>query len=290
MCNCRNFSKYNKLSNSVNHKIRVGKNKNCLYLKFSGQNLFIWKKYLGSFYTIKNCYANAFIQQYVKYMMDNEKERKEPIGSCSCHEEEGFGGLIKFTLPGFAGGIIIGALFDYFGYQLSVIGQIIVRTMSGEGESILEGVYSIRKRLSKSAGSLAEAYGWGKLLGMMFPWVVDLGSRWLGLDVYSIEAFYIPYFYALSDQIGANVSGFIYLNRKSDSLSDTLKAYFKNPVMLTSLAIILLAPLGLLMVRVLGFSPITQKLTAFETIAANLCWLPPVVGWLRERSARNQNR
>lgn len=221
-------------------------------------------------------------------MMDNEKDTKESFGSCSCHEEEGFGGLLKYTLPGYAGGIITAVIFDYFGYQLSAVGQIIVRTISGEGESILEGIYSIRKRLSKSAGSLAEAYGWGKLLGMMFPWIVDLGSRWLGLDVYSIEAFYIPYFYALSDQIGANVSGFIYINKKSSSFSEALKSYFKNPVMLTSLAIILLAPLGLLVVRILGFSPVTQKLTAFETIMANLCWLPPVVGWLKERAVRNQ--
>jgi len=222
--------------------------------------------------------------------MGDDKNTNENIGSCDCQKGEGFGGLIKFTLPGFAGGIITGALFDYFGYQFSTIGQIIVRTISGEGESILEGIYSIRKRLSRAAGSLAEAYGWGKLFGMMFPWAVDLASRWLGLDAYSIEAFYIPYFYALSDQIGANISGFIYINKKSSTLSDTFKTYFHNPVMLTSLAIILLAPLGLLLARVLGFSPVTQKLTAVETIAANLCWLPPVVGWLKERSARNQSR
>jgi hypothetical protein len=37
------------------------------------------------------------------------------------------------------------------------------------------------------------------------------------------------------------------------------------------------------MARVLGFSPTTQKYTALETIAANLCWLPVVVGWLTEK-------
>jgi len=219
-------------------------------------------------------------------MMDNSKEIPPQVGTCSCSENEGFSELLKFTLPGYAGGIIVGALFDYFGLQLSAIGQMIVRTISGEGESILEGIYSAGKRLSKSAGSLAEAYGWGKLLGMMFPWLIDGISRILSLDVYGVEGFYIPYFYAMSDQIGANVSGFIYINKKSSSFGETAKAYFHNPVMLTSLTIILLVPVALLLVRLLGFSPITQKLTAIETIAANLCWLPPVIGWLSEKSER----
>jgi hypothetical protein len=220
-------------------------------------------------------------------MMGNNKEMPQPNGTCSCNENEGFGELLKFTLPGYAGGIITGALFDYFGHQLSAIGQMIVRTISGEGESILEGIYSAGKRLAKSAGSLAEAYGWGKLLGMMFPWFVDGLSRILNIDAYGVEGFYIPYFYALSDQIGANVSGFIYINKKSGSFGETIKVYFHNPVMLTSLTIILLVPAGLLLVRVFGFSPTTQKLTAVETIAANLCWLPPVIGWLSERSKKS---
>lgn len=56
---------------------------------------------------------------------------------------------------------------------------------------------------------MAEAYSWGKLFGMAIPWIIDCGSRFLGVDVYGIEGFYIPYFYALSDQIGANISGLI---------------------------------------------------------------------------------
>jgi hypothetical protein len=53
--------------------------------------------------------------------------------------------------------------------------------------------------------------------------------------------------------------------------------------MITSLSVILIVPIGLLIVRILGFSPTTQKYTALETIAANLCWLPVVVGWLVEK-------
>jgi hypothetical protein len=208
-------------------------------------------------------------------------------GACGC-ENEGFGDLLKFTLPGYLGGITLGILLDYFGFHLSAVGQWLVRTVSGEGESILEGIYSLRKRLGRKAGSLAEAYGWGKLTGMVFPWIIDWGSRFLGINVYAVEAFYIPYFYALSDQIGANVSGFIYLRKKHKTLFKTLQIYFRNPVMITSLGVILLAPLGLMLARIFGFSPVTQKLTALETIAANLCWLPPVVGWLAENWRQKQ--
>jgi hypothetical protein len=130
---------------------------------------------------------------------------------------------------------------------------------------------------------MAEAYGWGKFFGMMFPWIIDWGSRFLGINVYGVESFYIPFFYAMSDQIGANISGFIFLKRQTGSLSGAMTRYLKHPVMLTSLVIVLAVPAGLLIARVLGFSPTTQVLTALETIAANLCWLPPLVGWLMER-------
>jgi protein-S-isoprenylcysteine O-methyltransferase Ste14 len=104
-----------------------------------------------------------------------------------------------------------------------------------------------------------------------------------GVDAYGIQGFYIPYFYALSDQIGANISGMVYLKRIEGSWSAGIYRYIHHPVMLTSIAVILLVPLGLLSARVLGFSPTTQTFTAFETIAANLCWLPPVVGWMVQK-------
>lgn len=203
-------------------------------------------------------------------------------------EREGdeFGELIKYTGGGFAGGLLAGAALDHFGLHTSGIGQWIVRTLAGEGESIFEGVFAIKKRVSGAAGSLAEAYGWGKLLGMAFPWIVDWGSRLLGINVYGVEAFYIPYFYALSDQIGANVSGFVFLRRREKSFAPAVRAYFKSPVMITSLGIILVVPFGLLAARRLGFVPKTQLFTALETIVANLCWLPPLVGWLAERKKR----
>jgi hypothetical protein len=203
-------------------------------------------------------------------------------------EGEEFGELIKYTGSGFAGGLLAGAVLDCFGLQMSSIGQWVVRTLSGEGESIFEGIFAIRKRISGATGSMAEAYGWGKLLGMAVPWIIDWGSRLLGINVYGVEAFYIPYFYALSDQIGANISGFVFLYRREKAFAPALEKYFKSPVMASSLVIILIVPLGLLAARLLGFVPATQFFTAVETIIANLCWVPPLVGWIAERKRRKR--
>jgi len=200
------------------------------------------------------------------------------------HEErEEFGELIRFTLAGFAGGLGLGWLLDRLSFQQNPFGEWAVRTLAGEGESLLEGIFAVKKRLAGEVHSLAQAYGWGKLAGMIVPWWVDLISRIAGVDVYSWEGFYIPYLYAMSDQIGANVAGFIYLYRHEGNLRQTVKRYAGNPVMISSLAIILIVPAGLLTARLLSFSPTTNFLTAVETVAANLCWLPPLVGLLVER-------
>lgn len=212
------------------------------------------------------------------------------------HESHGkqFTELIRFTFIGFAGGLIAGFILDQLGLQRSGVGQWFVRSLSGEGESIFEGIYALRQRFRKAAGSMAEAYGWGKLLGMPVPWVIDLVSRAAGVNVYGVGGFYIPYFYAQSDQIGANISGLIFLKRTEKTWRKALGSYLRNPVMLASLLVILLVPLGLLIARSLGFSPTNQVLTALETIVANLCWVPPLVGWLRERrltrEAKNANQ
>ena len=103
------------------------------------------------------------------------------------------------------------------------------------------------------------------------------------LQAYRWQGFYIPYFYAMSDQLGANVSGFIYIYRHEGSLKRAFTRYIKNPVMLTSLLVILIVPLGLLTARLLGFSPTTNLFVALETVDANLCWLPPLVGMLAEK-------
>ena len=210
----------------------------------------------------------------------------EEIAEETLEEEETgeeFGELAKFTVAGFAGGLALGVLLDSLGFQLSPIGQWLVRTLSGEGESIFEGIYALRQRLRGAKRSMAEAYGWGKLLGMTAPWIVDWGSRALGVDVYGVQGFYIPFFYSMSDQVGANVSGLLFLRRETGSWTGAFGRYFRHPVLLASLAVVLLVPMGLLLARMGGFSPTTQTYTALEAIAANLCWVPPLVGAAAER-------
>jgi hypothetical protein len=208
------------------------------------------------------------------------------LGDADDRSREGageFGELLRYTVPGYLAGIALGAVLDHLGLQRSGVGQWLVRTLAGEGESIFEGAFAVRQRIRRASASMAEAYGWGKLAGMGAPWAIDWASRTLGLNVYGVEGFYIPYLYALSDQIGANVSGLLYLRRTEGAWAPALGAYARSPVMLTSAAVVLTAPLGLLAARFFGFSPITQVRTALETTAANLCWLPPLVGFLAER-------
>lgn len=198
-------------------------------------------------------------------------------------EEEGFGELVYYTIPGYLGGLGLGALLDALGFSESLLGGIVVRTLSGEGESIFEGVYAVRDRLAGGATSMAAAYGWGKLFGMSVPVAVHLASVALGRDLLGVETFYIPYFYGMSDQIGANVVGFRHLYIEEGGLGDAAARYVRHPVMVTSLAVILSLPLVLFLVRAGGFQPDTQVKAALETIVANLCWIPPVVGSLVER-------
>ncbi len=194
------------------------------------------------------------------------------------NDSDEFRELIRYTVAGYVGGFLLGGVLDALGLHRSGVGQWLVRTLSGEGESLLEGVYAVRKRISRRAAGMAEAYGWGKVIGMTIPWWIDWGSRLAGVDVYGVESFYIPYFYAMADQIGANVAGLVFLRRRTGSLRLGAQAYLRHPVMLAGLGVILAVPTGLLVARLVGFSPTTQVLTALETILANLCWLPPLVG------------
>lgn len=215
-------------------------------------------------------------------MSSGSGQQEEPGAA----EPEEFGELLKYTAAGYAGGLMAGFILDQLGFQRSAIGQWLVRTLSGEGESIFEGVFAIRARLAGKVGSMAEAYGWGKLLGMVFPWLIDALSRLAGVDVYAWQGFYIPYLYAMSDQIGASAAGLLFLRRREGGWLAAATGYLRHPVMLASLGVVLLVPVGLLGARLLGFSPTTQVYTAIETIAANLCWIPPLIGWLRERKGQ----
>src|SRR5688572_15933886 len=88
-------------------------------------------------------------------------------------EREEFGELLRYTFAGFSGGLLLAAALDWAGLQRSAIGQWGVRTLAGEGESLLEGLYALRKRLAGGASSMAQAYGFGKLAGVAAPWAID---------------------------------------------------------------------------------------------------------------------
>jgi len=75
----------------------------------------------------------------------------------------------------------------------------------------------------------------------------------------------------------------IFLRKKTGAWGRTLSEYLRHPVMLSSAAIILVVPIGLLIARLLEFSLTTQISTAVETIVVNLCWVPPLVGWLMRK-------
>ena len=51
-------------------------------------------------------------------------------------EKEGFGELLRYTLAGYGAGLLFGAALDRFGLQRSGLGQWLVRTLAGEGESV----------------------------------------------------------------------------------------------------------------------------------------------------------
>lgn len=207
----------------------------------------------------------------------SEPPRRDPEGASGQFRE-----LVRYTLAGYGTGLALAALLDHVGLQRSGWAQWLVRTLAGEGESVFEGLFALRQRLRNRAASLAEAYGWGKFGGMAVPWVVDAGSRLAGVDLYGVPGFYIPFAYGLADQIGANIAGLVFLRRRLASWRAALGDYLRQPVMVAGLGIIFLVPTGLLVARLLGFSPTTQLRTALETIAANLCWVPPVVGWVAE--------
>ena len=71
-------------------------------------------------------------------------------------EEEGFGELLRYTAAGYAGGLVAGGALDTLGFQRSGVGQWLVRTLAGEGESLLEGVFALRRRLAGEVEGLRD--------------------------------------------------------------------------------------------------------------------------------------
>jgi hypothetical protein len=71
----------------------------------------------------------------------------DPYASEEDEDEEGdeFGELIKFTGAGYVLGLVAGVILDYLGLQKSGLGQVLVRTLSGESESVFEGLFALRR-------------------------------------------------------------------------------------------------------------------------------------------------
>lgn len=186
-------------------------------------------------------------------------------------------------------GLLLGGLLDWAGLETSPLGNWPVRTLSGEGESLFEGIYALRRRLQRQSAGIVEAYGWGKLLGMTVPPRVDWGSRLAGVETIAVGGLYIRCSYGMSDQILGNSSGLEFLRRQHASWRGAAMACWRHPVIVAGLVLIVAVPPGLLALRSLGFEPRTQVLAALETIAANLCWLPPLVGSIAENRARRSS-
>jgi len=73
-------------------------------------------------------------------------EIKEECG-CACEDErEEFKEMIGYTLSGYGIGLALGAVLDFLGMPLNAVGNWLVRTFSGEGESIFEGIFAIKKK------------------------------------------------------------------------------------------------------------------------------------------------
>ena len=71
-------------------------------------------------------------------------------------EGEDFSELISIQFPGTSLGLLAGFFLDFQGYQWGPVGQWFVRTLAGEGESILKE-FSIRQRLLKAEGNMVKS-------------------------------------------------------------------------------------------------------------------------------------
>ncbi len=245
----------------------------------------------GNQKTLVNSWVNSYRRELERYRAE-----------CRRTGVKGYKELSLFTFVGFAGGLALGALLDALGYSASAIGEWAVRTLSGEGEDLAEGLWVVRSRLRRRDRAesdedetedeleeeglvwfeeeAAEAYGIGKAAGMVFPWAVDGISRLAGVDVRAPEGSYVAYFYSLADQLFANLNGLRYHIRRAGSVRSGVKNYFRDPVMMASLTVITLPFAALFFIRSAGWRPDLLVLAAMEAILLNLCWVPPLTAWL----------
>lgn len=207
--------------------------------------------------------------------MDNPQQQKEAWQ----HFEE----LLRFTLVGFIGGLTAGSLLDFFQYPVSPLGQWLVRALAGQGAGLVMIRGAVIRERRRGAFAMARTYGHRRLAILTLPWIIDAASRRWGGDTNGLAGFYIPYFYALTAQMDANLRGWVRIRQSSGNRRAAWEAYIRDPGLLSGLLILVGALLVLLGLRSLGFQPLTYTRTAGETLLVNLCWLPALIAWLKAR-------
>ena len=80
---------------------------------------------------------------------------KSDAGEPAREAEGEFRQLLSYTIPGYVSGVVLAVVLDRFGLQRSGVGQWLVRTLSGEGESLFEGVFALRQRVRRASASMA---------------------------------------------------------------------------------------------------------------------------------------
>ncbi|MGB5983745.1 MAG: hypothetical protein WBG37_00455 [Desulfobacterales bacterium] len=195
--------------------------------------------------------------------------------------------MLRYTLVGFIGGLTAGALLDFFQYPLIPLGQWLVRAGSGQGPGLVAVHGAVTQERRRGAFAMARTYGRRRLVILVLPWLIDGLSRRWGVDTSGVAGFYIPCFYGLTAQLEINLRAAGQLRRSAGSWGAALSVYRRDPAWVTGALVLVGAPLALLLLRLSGFQPLTYTRTAVETILVSLCWLPPLVAWLKVRSSRS---
>ena len=163
--------------------------------------------------------------------------------------------LLRFTLVGFIGGLTAGALLDFFQYPLSAWGQWLVRAWSGQGPGWVAAHGAVIQERRRGAFAMARTYGRRRLVVLVLPWLIDGLSRRWGADTAGPAGFYIPCAYGLTAQLAINLEAAKGLRQTDGSWRCALSAYRRNPALVAGALILVGAPLGLLMLRLVGFQP-----------------------------------
>ncbi|MBI2543328.1 MAG: hypothetical protein HYW24_04020 [Candidatus Aenigmarchaeota archaeon] len=208
------------------------------------------------------------------------------------HDEKlSFGEILPFTVVGAVGGILA-TTFELAGYPRTPLLEGGLRLVSGSGDSISEGIYTIRTELPKylrkslNNGGPAVYYVGGKLIGAALSWLPDYFLRSMGVDVHSsFPGSIVPAAYAQFDQVGAYL-GMLAYHIKNEGLTKGFIESIKDPVSQTSL-LISGGAIGIDTIARIPFSPSNFWHDWIETYALSFLCVLPV--WRGRQSERNNH-